>query len=924
MKKSKEGDFLIFKSYRTESYCFAYAKKTIFSLIFVFSFLNHLVLAQVSSEATTQDSKPVSTSIESSASNVEIKKDSVSNSDESSEVKAVDEKEDDGEANTAPTNVGVKDSDALVETADVVSTRLKKMDLAGAAPEIRISVEDIFRSGQTSIADFLRDNPVSAFGSRRERSGLAANAGAATLDLRGLGDSNTLVLLNGVRFPPMSGADSVDINRIPLAIVKEIVVVKDDLSSIYGSDAIGGVVNIITQRGFDGFQVNVGQSWTTLGGGEKLDVNLLAGASSAKSNVTFALGYSKKEKIFSSERDWSKNAQSPIGSPGSYRDVGTGTWYVDPLCDPNDVINAGSQGNFCGFNFAKYTTTLPQVEQFTLFTHIDHKITEFTEFYSEFYFNRTRTNYIYAPAPGFFNIPAAVADTLGLANHTNGNDLEVRYRVTELGNRDTFQENNFFGLTSGIKHEFLDTWSVTLAGSYGQDRNDETGFGNAVTRDLEALIEAGSFNPFAPEGSRGDISSAAYTTSSVQLANFYTADLKFSGELGELFNAPYVLDIGYNHIRRNYDNRVDSLQERGETFTGAGSNGSAEREINSLYAQVNGRLSKSIDVYLSGRYDKFNDFGDTFNPKLGLKYRPTSNLMFRTTVGTGYKAPALSLLYGEASESFETFVDHVACDAEGPGSPSCSPQQYRVIGGGNRNLNEITSFSYSAGFVYEPSNLLMLSIDFWAVNQEGIIVGGTDTTLEEATRAELQGINPADYGFIMNRDVNGFLDPSNPINAPLVNLIDNQSAGLDVAIDYRLGLPIGELAFSNAVSFRLWEKAEPFPGLGMRNDVEIGLVPEWRNAFSTSYKLLDNVFRVSVISTDKYLNAIRSGYIDSYHRFDFSYSYSGFKDTEITLGMINFLATTPPLDPTNPQDQFDEELYSERGPEGYLRVTKYF
>ena len=165
-----------------------------------------------------------------------------------------------------PVYSGPRDEDAIVSTTDVVSSRLKKMDLAGPAPEIRISSDEIFKSGRTSIADFLRDNPVTALGSDSETAGLSAGAGAAFVNLRGLGDSNTLVLLNGVRFPPMSGSDSVDVNRIPMAIVKEIIVVKDDLSSIYGSDAIGGVVNIITNQGFDGFQINAGRNWTTLAG----------------------------------------------------------------------------------------------------------------------------------------------------------------------------------------------------------------------------------------------------------------------------------------------------------------------------------------------------------------------------------------------------------------------------------------------------------------------------------------------------------------------------------------------------------------------------------------------------------------------------------------------------------------------------------
>lgn len=830
------------------------------------------------------------------------------------------------EETTNPLVTGQRDEDALVVTTDVVSSRLKKMDLAGPAPEIRISVEQIFASGQTSIADFLRDNPVSAFGSTRESSGLSSGAGAAAVDLRGLGEANTLVLINGVRFPPSSGGDVVDINRIPLAIVKEIVVIKDDLSSIYGSDSIGGVINIITQKEFDGFQVNVGATQTTLGGGEKFDLNLLAGASSAKSNVTFALNYTQKQNIFARERAWSKDNIIELGNPGSYRDVGE-PFSPSPQCDPDDFL-VTSSGTFCSYNAGDQATTLPEIDQLAIFTHLDHKFSDFTRVYSEFFYNRSITNYVFAPAPGFFTIPAAVADTFALPNHTSGNDMDIGFRATPLGNRDSSQETNFFGLSSGLVHEFFDTWSVTLAGSYGRDRSESVNLGNAVKSQLVDLIgtdvAGGQFNPFAPLGAQGSLDAASYTPTATQIANFYTADLKFSGELGEIFGAPYVLDMGFNYIKRDYTNTVDKLSERAETLTGAGSNGSAERDIYAVYGQLNGRLSKSVDVYLSGRYDKFSDFGDTFNPKLGIKFRPTSDLMFRSTVGTGFKAPALFLLYQTRSDGFERFIDNVACDRDGPGSTSCDPNQYRVVSGGNEDLDAITSFSYSAGFVYEPSNLFDISLDFWAVDQEGLIAGGTPGTLFEATQAELLGIDPSTVGFQMNRDINGNLDQTNPIVAPLVNLIDQKSAGLDLGINYKLGLPLGTLIFSEAASFRLWQEAIPFPGLDSRDDVTAGLVPKWRNQFSVAYKLLSNDLRLSVVSTDKFKGADRATYVDSYSRFDLSYNYSGIEDTNLTLGVINLLGTTPPLDSSNPNDPFSPGLFSQRGPEVFMRLSRNF
>lgn len=829
-------------------------------------------------------------------------------------------------APATPTDLGPRDDDAITETSEVVSTRLKKMDLAGPAPEIRISSDEIFKSGRTSIADFLRDNPVTAMGATSETSGVSAGAGAAYADLRGLGSDNTLILLNGVRFPPMSGSDSVDINRIPMAIVKEIIVIKDDLSSVYGSDAIGGVINIITNQGFDGFQMNIGTNQTTLGGGEIYDFNFLAGASSAKSNVSFSLGYIKKNGVNARDREWSDSNIVPTGNPGSYRDAG-GTWFPDPNCDPDDIIN-GPGGQFCSYNASLIATTLPETTQITMLTHIDHKFSDFTRFYSDLYYTRSRTSYIYAPAPGVFQVPGSIADGFGLPNHTPGSDMDIQFRVTPLGNRDTLQETNFFGLTSGVVHDFADTWSVTLAGSYGLDRSDSTNYGNGVASDFINLlgpdVAGGQFNPFAPVGQQGDVSSATYTTRATQIANFYTADLKLSGELGELFGAPYVLDIGLNYIQRDYNNAVDELSKRDQILTGAGSDGVADRNVIATYAQLNGRLTKSLDVYLSGRYDKFSDFGDTFNPKLGLKFRPTNDLMFRTTVGTGFKAPALSLLYAAQSDGFERFIDNVACERDGAGSTSCNPNQYRVISGGNEDLDAITSFSYSAGFVFEPSNKFDVSLDFWAVDQKGLIAGGSGGTLYEATLAEVNGIDPSTVGFVMNRDANGNLDTTNPIVAPLINLIDQKTAGLDVGLNYKMDMPLGQLIFSEAASIRLWEEAIPFPGVASRDNVADELVPQWRSQFSVGYNLLSHNLRLSMVSTDKFKGADRVQYVDSFHRFDLAYNYSGIENTVLTLGMINMLGADQPLDPSNPNEPLVTSFYSQRGPEVFMRLSKTF
>ncbi|MCO5113739.1 MAG: TonB-dependent receptor [Bdellovibrionaceae bacterium] len=818
------------------------------------------------------------------------------------------------------------DSDALVETEQVISSRLKKMDIGGPSPEVVISGADIARAGYNSISDLLRDNPISSFGAAKETSGLAARAGLATIDIRGMGASNTLVLLNGMRMAPISGGDTVDMNRIPVSIVKEIRIIKDDLSSIYGSDAIGGVVDVITHDAYNHLTVSGGVTVSELGGGNRYDFNIIGGSSSATTSTFYSLSHRQNNEIFANQREWSREGVSTTGSPGSYMNVNDpGVWYTDPNC--TTVMDAGPQGNFCTFNYARYSTTLPKLTQTAAFARMEHRLSDFMTFYTEALFNRNRTTYVMAPAPGIFNIPGAVADGFGLPNHIAGSDIQVRYRMLELGNRVDDQENNFLGLTSGFKWDFLDTWTAKLAGTYGREKNDAVGVGNAVAASLERLIQDGSFNPFAPAGSRGDVSSAVYQTWSKQVSNFYMADLQLEGEILEVAGKPVVLTVGQSYMERDYDNRVDALSKRQETFTGAGSDGYAERTVHSTYGQLTAKPFSRLDLFLSGRYDKFSDFGDTFNPKFGFKFRIDDDLMLRGTVGTGYKAPALATLYASQSESYITFVDWYACEQErtlGGATPSCSPQQYRTVYGGNPNLKEITSFSYNTGLVYNPSSNFDINLDFWSIVMKGLSWGASGGALEDVTRAELAGITPDAYGIHMNRTAGGYLDATNPIIAPSMNIGERKTAGLDLELNWALPAPVGVFRISEVFSYRLWDITIPFPGLPERDYVKEHWVSRWRNQLRLGYQLAGHDFGFIVVSTDKYLNALQSGYVDGFHRLDFAYNYSGFENASFTLGVQNLLRLTPPLDETDPNNMLNESLYSQTGPVVYSNFVYHF
>src|SRR5690606_34502640 len=154
---------------------------------------------------------------------------------------------------------GAEEEATTLDRIQVTGSRLSRADIEGASPVIVIDREAIDASGDVSVADVLRDSTFASFGNFTPQSGSSAQS-LATIDLRGLGSGRTLVLIDGRRAPtaPMAASSGTDVNAIPLAAVERIEILSDGASAVYGSDAIGGVVNIILRKDFNGVEVRYG------------------------------------------------------------------------------------------------------------------------------------------------------------------------------------------------------------------------------------------------------------------------------------------------------------------------------------------------------------------------------------------------------------------------------------------------------------------------------------------------------------------------------------------------------------------------------------------------------------------------------------------------------------------------------------------
>jgi len=198
-----------------------------------------------------------------------------------------------------------QEAEAESEVIVVTGSAIERKELTTPAPVSVIDKADIAASGLASVGDVLQNLP-----SQSNAINIQANNGgdgSTRVDIRGLGAVRTLVLMNGRRVVASgTGADaSVDLNSIPLAAIERVEVLKDGASAIYGSDALGGVVNIITRDDFEGEEANLYTGTTQRGDGQVYDASFVTGVNGKKSNVVFSAGYTEQKPVWAGDRGYS-------------------------------------------------------------------------------------------------------------------------------------------------------------------------------------------------------------------------------------------------------------------------------------------------------------------------------------------------------------------------------------------------------------------------------------------------------------------------------------------------------------------------------------------------------------------------------------------------------------------------------------------
>ncbi|MFL5298997.1 MAG: TonB-dependent receptor plug domain-containing protein, partial [Anaeromyxobacteraceae bacterium] len=240
---------------------------------------------------------------------------------------------------TAAEGESPKGSRKLGEEIVVTGSRIRRKELTSPAPVAVIGREQIQSSGRITVGDFLQAIPEQ--GNAINTTFNNGGNGSTEISLRNLGSQRTLVLVDGKRFisgTPGGGSladPGADLNSIPTAAIERIEILKDGASALYGSDAIGGVVNIITRKHFNAVEASATQSLTQHGDGSVTDLNLIGGAASDEGGFSLGVGYFKQNSLAASARDWARFAQgfdyaAQTEAPAGSATAPAGSALVDP------------------------------------------------------------------------------------------------------------------------------------------------------------------------------------------------------------------------------------------------------------------------------------------------------------------------------------------------------------------------------------------------------------------------------------------------------------------------------------------------------------------------------------------------------------------------------------------------------------------
>jgi len=633
-------------------------------------------------------------------------------------------------------------------------SRIRQVNSNGATPVDIISSPDIELSGAQTLGELLKFVPAVA-GNAASTAISNGGDGTATVTLRGLPSSNTLVLINGRRVANDGLAgESVDLNSIPPAAVERIEILKDGASAIYGSDAIAGVVNIIMKQDFHGFLAETYYGQAEAGDLRTQTQTLQYGTGIPNGSFFISGSFYDQEPIFSRDREVSESADTRALGGTDQRSSATPSARITLPNGEAVILDQGSYRPATDedlFNYQAFTTAVVPLERTSIYSNLSYDFNEQITGLVELSYLKTDAEAELAPTPiftAFEQIPLTVASS----NIYNpfGQDIEdVRRRLVEFparSQRNEAKTRRFSVTVEGLYDSW--NWDMNYNWSYSEASEASRNIVNAdkLQRALgpSENCQGATIDGCVPVNlfsAPGSISAdqVDYIRASGEVSGYSKLSgfsINFSNEAVKLPYGSMGLAAGLDHRQESTSKRPDALLASVGTIGATNFEAThGDRRITEFYAELALPVWKSssglssLDIDTAIRYSNYSDFGDTTNPKLGIRYQLNPAILLRATWADGFRAPSLNELY-EGNTEDQSFITDPCTLPESVGVlPGCSQladptrNQFLTIKGGNPELKAETSKSYGAGIVWMPraNPGVVISADYFQIDQKDVV-----------------------------------------------------------------------------------------------------------------------------------------------------------------------------------------------------------
>jgi len=867
--------------------------------------------------------------------------------------------------------IHAQDTDDSIEKIAVFGSRIARTDSLGIAPVQVISADDIAQAGYIDIDSVLLELPANTGITLNNQFNLGTTRSASGVNLRGLGENLTLVLLNGLRVPLYSSANGtqnfVNTSGIPTDALSRTEVLTGGASAIYGSDAVSGVVNFVTNADFEGTKFNARHEITDDGGRAKTNLSVKYGFKTDSNSTIVSASYRKRAKLKATDRleyglgEDTANGGNYSSFAAEVRDrnriyvdstrttptegecfalLGEAGRYVDTLA------SGRSTSIRCRFNRAQFRTIYPDTEQLNISLNNTYEINDNWNFKTFITYFQKDTQQDQEPK--------GMSQTV-YQDGTNPENFSFDADDFESTNRFSFRRRFVEG---GLGGQFIDDKQLiiqnTLAGSIGDYLFDITyNYGRGdVDRNSPQVTFAGleeilTFDPNNQDPAKwyplNPISTEQFNQISGrseqkafselhQIQSVFTGDLPFN-----LGDEPIGFAIIADIVDQKFFDKKD-FDTVNNGFVGFSSTqGGGGNTLYAIGAEFAIPISESVEFNLAGRYDYYDDatnVGGAFSPQVGFKYQPNSTFLLRANYTESFKAPDLQRVHAGITRLTSSISDNVLATFE-PNNPNSS-DSFRRVTKGTTDIKEESSRSIVIGAVYAPTKNLEFTADYYNIKIDDAVITIDPDRIVLDPNNDLTGqVSNCDeirrVGFITTLETED--DGSTYRNlfqvcSGSVNATSRKASGVDFTGRYSvLDTSAGDFSLSSKTTWVKERSQKDFSDSSLIEGTEVSYVPEWKSVTTLRWdhdnmgaSLIWNHWGEAKGRNENDLTADPYNPLSSWNRVNFSASYETDDLGKFTLGANNILDSAPPK--LDPEDSTSFPFYSRRN--GYNVVGRSF